>query len=220
MKRTKLYELDDEGIWRGPYARAMGMGWSEGKMDFLSGPRQKDYKEFCDIQTGDNSPGIHIDDVGHEWPDILASGHITLLPFFVSERVIQSLRDEEIPFRRAIEIPVTSIESSALKNIPPPKYYVLEAEIGIEMGEEMKSVPIGYLQPGKLASIPAGGIIEQEQPHPCPAYSTWNGSPLFTEKSPDVENQQYTRLYCDHRVTFLAMKEKWTNFRAKELRVI
>jgi hypothetical protein len=220
MKRTKLYQLGDESLWRGPYARANGMGWLEGKMDFLSDSRQKDYKEFCDIQTGDNSPGIHIDDVGREWPDILASGHITLVPFFVSERVIQSLRDEEIPFRRAIEIPVTSIESSALRSIAPPKYYVLEADIGIELGEEMKDVPVGYLPPGKLASIPAGGIITQERPCPCPAYNSWNGSPLFTEKSPDVENQQYTRLYCDHSVTFLAMKEKWTNFKATELHVI
>jgi hypothetical protein len=211
MKRTKLYKLDHESIWRGPYARAVGMGWIEGKMDFLSRFQQKDFKEFCDIKKSCSS-GIHVDDVGREWPDFLANWGAASVPFFVSARVIQNLQDEEIPFRRAIEIPVTSIECTALRKIPPPKYYVLEAEIGIEMGEEMKFVPIGYLQPGKLASIPAGGIIEQEQPHPCPAYSTWNGSPLFAAKSPDVESQQYTRLYCDHRITFLAMKEKWTNF--------
>ena len=191
------------------------MGWIEGKMDFLSGPKQKDFKEFCDIQT-DYTSGIHVDDVGREWPDFLANGGAAFVPFFVSERIIQNLQDEEIPFRRAIEIPVTTIQSSALKNIPPPKYYILEAEIGIGMGEATKYVPIGYLPPGKLPSIPAGGIIEQEQPHPCPAYDTWNGSPLFSAKNPDVENQQYTRIYCDHRVTFLAMKEKWTNFKATE----
>lgn len=142
------------------------------------------------------------------------------MPFFVSERVIQNLKEEGIPFRRAVEIPVASVDCYALKNVPPPKYYVLEADIGIEMGEEMKYVPIGYLPPGKLSSIPAGGIIQQEQPHPCPAFDTWNGSPLFSAKNPDAENQQYTRLYCDHRVTFLAMKKKWTNFKATELRVV
>jgi hypothetical protein len=196
------------------------MGWVEGKMDFLSEPKQNDFKEFCDIQTGDTSPGIHVDDVGREWPDFLASGHITMLPFFVSERVVQNLKEEEIPFRRAIEIPVTSIECTALKNIPPPKYYILEAEIGILMGEIMKDVPIAYVAPGKMLTLPAGGLITQEQPHPCPAYDTWNGSPLFTAQNPEPEKQQYTRLYCDHRVTFLAMKEKWTNFKATELRVI
>jgi hypothetical protein len=86
-----------------------------------------------------------------------------MLPFFVSERVVQNLKEEEIPFRRAIEIPVTSIECTALKNIPPPKYYILEAEIGILMGEIMKDVPIAYVAPGKMLTLPAGSC------HPAPS---------------------------------------------------
>lgn len=206
-------------IWRGPWAKASGLMWIEGKMDFLSDWRKKDFKEFCDIQTN-RTEGISIDEGGHQWPDWLECGHLTVVPFFVSERVIQNLVDEGIPFCRANEFPIGEIESPTTRKIPPPKYFVLEADIGIEMGQQMKYVPIGYLPPGKLPSIPAGGIIEQEQPHPCPSYDTWNGSPLFTARNPDVENQQYTRLYCDHRVTFLAMKEKWTNFKANELHVI
>ena len=180
---------------------------------------KKDFKEFCDIQTN-RTEGISIDEGGHLWPDWLESGHVANVPFFVSERVIQNLVEEGIPFRRATEFPIGEIENPIIQKIPPPKYFVLEADIGIKMGEEMKYVPIGYLQPGIHPDIPAGGIIQQEKPHPCPAYDTWNGSPLFTAKHPDPEYQQYTRIYCDHRVTFLAMKEKWTNFKATELSVI
>jgi hypothetical protein len=219
MRRTKLYELCCESVWRGPYARAIGMGWVDGKMDFLSEPHRKDFKEFCDIQT-DSTPGIHVDDVGREWPDFLQNGGGRFVPFFVSDRVIRNLREEEIPFRRAIEIPVTSIECPALRKEPPPKYYILEADIGIGMGQVMKDVPIAYIAPGQMATLPSGGIVLKEQPSPCPAYDTWNGLPLFTERNEEPEKQFYTRLYCDHRVNFLAMKEKWTNFKARQLSVV
>ena len=76
------------------------------------------YRQACEADTG-AIPGLHIDDVGTQWPDWLGSGggHPD---FFVSERVLRSLEEAEIPYRRAIEMPIASIGSPALRKIPPP----------------------------------------------------------------------------------------------------
>lgn len=190
-------------------------------MDFLPEKRRRDFKEFCDIQTGNHAiPGIYVDYVGHQWPDFLSNGGVAPVPFFVSERVIQNLQEEEIPFRRAIEIPLGYIECPALQDVPPPRYYILEADIGIDTVNEEMRVPILQLPPGVEPALPEGGVIMMKQPNHRPVYDTWNGSPLFCPRSPVAEDQHYTRLYCDHRVWFLAMKEKWTNFKATPLSVV
>jgi hypothetical protein len=51
-------------------------------------------------------------------------------------------------------------------------------------------------------------------------YGTWNGAPFFAGRRPPDRSQDHLHLFCDDRVTLLAMKKNWTNFEAKEAQVV
>ena len=131
--------------------------------------------------------------------------------------MVQALVDEEIPFRRAIEFPIAEIHSPDLRKLAPPKYYVIEVDVGIEVGTIQPDAATTPAQPMKKEP---GCVLLRGKTEYFAEYDTWDGSPLFTTKALEGEVQRHVRLFCDHRVTFLAMKEKWTNLEARELSVI
>jgi hypothetical protein len=193
------------------------MHWVDGKMDFL--PRDADtdrHKEACELNK-DDAQGLHIDDVGSEWPDWLRYGGGGQLGFFVSGRVLESLNEAEIPYRRAIEMPIGSIASPELRKKAPPKYYVLEADIGMDV--DLVTVPLPLPNPPNPAE-PA----RPQQYMPSESYwagdrSTWNGLHLFTRRCPLGTPQDYTRLFCTYKVWWQAQVDKWTNFRCEKIQL-
>jgi hypothetical protein len=81
-----IYKIGATSNYGKPWAWCEGLHWVEGKMDYLAPSQLTDrFKESCRLNNN-LKPGLHIDDVGTEWPDWLGSGG-GMPHFFVSERV-------------------------------------------------------------------------------------------------------------------------------------
>ncbi len=134
-----VYRLGATGNYGRPWAWCAGLHWLEGKMGHLpAGEITNRFKP--EAGSREESPGLHIDDVGSHWPDWL--GHGRGFPgHFVSERVINSLKDAGISYRQATEIPIAAIASPELTKIAPPRYFILEAEIGMSIEAVKASDP-------------------------------------------------------------------------------
>jgi hypothetical protein len=124
----------------------------------------------------------------------------------VSERVVAGLRSIHAPMGRVTEMPIAEINAKALKNQPPPKYFVIETFPGIEVD----LVATGF----KLDA--RGKAILDPLPQPWPPTfryrpESWNGADLFDRRSFSSVDGPYTDLYCTERVKELAAREGWTN---------
>jgi len=157
-------------------------------------------------------PGMNIDPGGRSWSDMIGSG-LGLPSHFVSERIIRDLNENSIPFLRATEMPIASIMAKALKKIPPPKYYVLEAEPGLEVWSEKvsledqiaasKETPRRFLLPSRLKG----------------KADSWNGMDLMSPISA-TGNLMTISLYCTDRIKDLAEQKGWTNVKFEEVDVL
>src|SRR5690606_37894513 len=86
------------------------------------------------------SPGLIIDPGGNKWPDLL--GHGGGSPsFFISDRVLESLRSIGAPIGRVTEMPIAEINAKLLKTKPAPKYFVVETQPGIEVDFAASNIP-------------------------------------------------------------------------------
>ncbi|QIF05567.1 hypothetical protein [Roseimicrobium sp. ORNL1] len=124
----------------------------------------------------------------------------------VSERVVASLRSIGAPIGRITEMPMAEINAKALKNQPPPKYFVIETIPGIEVD----LAATGF----KLDAH--GKAILNPLPRPWPSTyryrpESWNGTDLFDVHTISSADVPHTGLYCTERVKELAAKEGWTN---------
>lgn len=156
--------------------------------------------------------GMDIDPGGRSWSDMIGCG-LGNPSQFVSDKIIQDLNENLIPYLRITEMPIASIMAKALKKIPAPKYYVLEAAPGMEIWSESVSVqdqiaaknemPSRYLPPYRWK---------------CKADS-WNGMDIFSPSSP-TGNTLTASLYCTHRIKHLAEQRGWTNVKFDELEVL
>ena len=121
------------------YAWAAGYGPVD-DMPFFDGFSDELIKvKFQSWNLNKDIPGISIDRGGREWSDILGCGGGPPGEFF-SEQVVKDLREAGIPFLRCTEMPIGEIHSKRLREISPPRYFVLEAAPGIEI--RSVSVPI------------------------------------------------------------------------------
>jgi hypothetical protein len=178
------------------FAWAMGFGPLDEPMPFLDPVHLQQYREFWNVNP--RPPGLIIEDGGTRaiaWPDFL--GHGGGFPaYFVSAKVIDSLKAENISFVRATPIPVASVACRRLKGVPPPKYFVLEATPGIQIDKE--------------ASV--------GRPAPMFRRSSWNGEQLFGR--PNIWNRPSTTLLCTEKVVEIAQKTGWTNARFEKIHLI
>jgi hypothetical protein len=171
----------------------------------------EDWKRTKSASWNQNNdePGINIDRGGQEWSDILGCGGGPPSEFF-SERVIEDLRNEGIPFLRCTEMPLGKVNSNRLREIPPPKYFVLEAEPGMRI--RSVSVPIEE-QIAARSERPPRWIS------PCRTIGTlssWDGADLFSP----AHGYSLTALFCTERVKELAERKGWTNIEFKPLKVV
>jgi len=150
-------------------------------------------------------PGARIDPGGRTWPDILGCGN-SPPPFFVSERMVESLSAFGAKFARISEMPIAEIKAKALKGKPIPRYFVLETVPGIEVDFAASNIPTDA----------AGEPILTPLPRPWPAAirvraSSWNGADLFAFSN--FGQSPYLEFLCTERIKELAEREGWTNLR-------
>lgn len=158
-------------------------------------------------------PGLHISSGGKHWPDILGCGD-SPPGFFISDRVIESLRSIAAPMGRVTEMPIVEINAKALKNKPAPKYYVVETIPGIEVDLEATGFKLDR----------QGKPILNPPPNPWPTYryrlDSWNGEDLFAYRHFGPTDGPYVDMFCTERVKELAEREGWTNVRFKPLELV
>ena len=170
-------------------------------MPFLHPTQLERLREFWKVNPW--PPGIYIE-TGRIWPDFL--GHGGGSPsFFVTERVLESMRTEGLTITRATEIPIGQIDSKALKDKPPPRYFVVETAPGIEVDFAATGIPTDAEGKPVLNPLP--------KPWPPVAWrlrlSSWNGADLFCYSNFGGS----LTLVCTEKVVELAKREGWTNCR-------
>jgi hypothetical protein len=197
-----LYSLSAASYRSGGFAAAGGYG-PIADLWFLSHAFQERRRAFWKVNPG--PPGLSIEPNARAWPDFLENCH-SPPSFFVSERVVASLRSIDAPLGRVTEMPIAEINAKALRNQPPPRYFVVETFPGIEVD----LVATGF----KLDARGKAILKPLPQPWPPTFYyrpESWNGTDLFDVHSISSVDGPCTDLYCTERVKELAAKEGWTN---------
>lgn len=202
MNFYKLYEAGSEK----KYAFAGGYGPVE-NLWFLKPAFLASKQAFWNINR--QLPGVRIETGGTTWPDILGCGN-SPPPFFVSERMIESLIAFGARFGRISEMPIAEIKAKALISKTTPRYFVLETLTGIEVDFAASNIPTNSL--GEPILVPL--------PKPWPALinvrgSSWNGADVFAYSN--FGESPHLEFLCTERVQQLAQREGWTNLRFDSL---
>lgn len=200
MNKIKFYTVHHNG--RPVYTQAGGFGPLEGEMPFLTPIELKSYQSFWEV-SGQTRPGMTVGG-GRLWPDIMLNGSGSPL-FFVSQKIIDSLKTEEIPFSRVTHMPIAEVETPRLLEKRPPKYYVLEVAPGIEVDYPASGIPVtadGRPDYSGIARRPANTLwfLRAE---------TWNGTDLMGWPNP--AGRSSSQLIVSQRVVDLAERDGWTN---------
>ena len=202
--RRKFHEIRDASNDTKGFAIAVGY-WPDASMPFITPQYIANQLEFWKI-NGCPPPGIVVSNgrgKATKWPDILGNGG-GLPGMFLSQKVVDSLDREGIPIFRLTEMPIAEIDGTGLKNIDPPKYYVLEVDPGIQLNYVASQIPLDEhgnpqhrLRPSHFGVWDIGRL------------ETWNGADLFSmEGFPSLIR---SRLLCTDRIVELAKRDKWTN---------
>jgi len=151
------------------------------------------------------------------WPDFIHNGS-GYPGFFVSDKVIWTLKSVEIEFYRLTEMPIGAIQGKWHQTNPPPKYYVAEIEFG------------GIMQDYKLSGydeLDLHGGPTRDARLRRPAFTndvyilnTWNGKDIFSYTPSGAVVDASTSLFCTEKVKFLAERNGWTNVKFQELDVV
>lgn len=204
--RRKFFKLTDAS------SDTRGFGWCSRygpleQMPFLTPNYIEEQREFWKC-CGNPAPGMVVDNgnpcsKAKKWPDFLGNGSINP-SFFVSEKIVQSLDQEKIPFFRLTEMPIAEIQAKGLQGTIPPKYFVLEVEPGIHLDYGASQVPVDEHGTPQFRLRPSHfGVWD------IGCLKTWNGADLFTWDGFPVMIQ--SRLLCTERIVGIAKKYKWTN---------
>jgi hypothetical protein len=191
------------------FAWGQSLGPLPGGMPFFHPAQLERNKEFWKVNP--SPPGLWISDRAWRWPDILGYGGGNL-SFFVSRRVVESLRTFTSGVSRVTEVPIYRIDALLLKIIPPPKYFVIETEAGIELDWAASGYPVDV--EGKLIR----GTGPERGAWPKLKHNTWNGTDLFAYST--VIGPPYTTLICTEKITYVAANEGWTNVRFQPIEAI
>jgi hypothetical protein len=178
-------------------------------MPFLPPAFLERYKQFWAINQ--IQAGLHVEGEARkgigllEWPDFLGNG-LGYPSFFVSERVILSLKRAGIEIGRLTAMPIGTVNPPALKWVPAPDYFVLEALYGIEMNYSASGVRLEEGVPKYNPVKPPNWVLDG---------SSWSGRHLLAWPNPS--KSMTVSLICTERVMELAGREKWTNCRFEPL---
>jgi hypothetical protein len=106
-------------------------------------------------------------------------------------------------------MPIAKNLSKALRDIPAPKYYVLEAEPGIRLAYDAMGLKLDST--GKPILVP--GV---KFPEAIYDLASWNGTDLMGKLA---VFDSTTSLLCTDRVKELAVRMGWTNIEFKPIKV-
>jgi hypothetical protein len=157
-------------------------------------------------------PGLQVGDTGSIWPDLMYLGDPP--PSFVfSRKILNSLGFHGISLKRTTSIPIGSVASKKLRDVPPPDYFVIEALPGIRVDYAAS----GYVvdadgNPGRNAPRVLPPPILQYDP------TTWSGADLFCQDN-GHGGPRYLDLLFTERVKEIAIKDGWTNVSFQRVRV-
>ncbi len=208
----QIYQFTYDHIGGKIYPWASGFGPLK-EMPFFEGiPKILHERCLRSWEVNPMPPGIEIDPGGKLWSDKIGCGAGSYINF-VSEKLLRDLDESGIPILRATEMPIARILAKALRKIPPPKYYVLEAAPGIETWNESVSV---QEQIAARNEVPSRFLLPSRKL--CKA-ATWNGTDLFSPSSP-TGNTLTASLYCTGRVKDLAEQKGWTNVKFVPLEMV
>jgi hypothetical protein len=204
----KVYEIESWAVGYTNFPWVGGWGPIE-KMPFfgrLPPATQESKRGFWKVNP--RPPGLKIDPGGKILADVLGCGGGPP-SFFVSERIVNDLHTEGIPILCATEMPIAKKLSKALRDVTPPKYYVLEAEPGINYAYDLMGLELD--ESGKP-------IFDRSKRIPEAIYrlSTWNGADLFGKRA---ICDSTIDLLCTERVKNLAECNGWTNIEFKPVKV-
>lgn len=195
------------------FVYASGYGPLPGGTPFLKGVFLERRKEYWKINL--EKPGLYIDPGRKKaWPDFLSNGHSPPM-FFVSDSVVNSLNNIGIVPYRLTEMPIAEIRGQGHKKIPPPKYYVVEVNPGIEIAYEASGYKVG--ENGKMI-FPA-----VDRPTDAKTYyslQSWDGTDLFSYALHESFPPPHLTLLCTERIRKLAETDGWTNVKFTEVPTI
>jgi len=205
----KIYKLSSDTIDNG-YVYASGYGPLPGGMPFLKSGFLSSMEKYWEVNP--QNPGLYIDPgKKRSWPDFLSNGHSPPM-FFVSNVVVESLRKSGLDPARLTEMPVAEIRGKGHRKIPPPTYYVMEVNSGIEVAYEESGFRVD--SDGKMI-YPA-----TERPKGSKLFfrlDTWDGSDLFSYTLHESSPPPHDILLCTERILQMAETDGWTNVRFTEL---
>ena len=202
----QLYKVSAGDTYGSPYAYAVGYAPLQDRKSFVH-PRMKERNDEF-IKLCGSKPGIEIDSTQRLWPDILycGGGHIS---YFVSEKVVENLRNAGIELLDVTEFPIAGIENnkkSRLKIPEAPRYFVIEAKPEIYPFWERMGVDLN----------PEGKPILSPLPSPWPPKpmvyhkDKYHGGDLVSHEGYFNHN-----LYCTQRIIDLAEANDWKNIEFK-----
>jgi hypothetical protein len=202
-----FYRIDSISIGGTKHPWAAGWGPLECMPFFqrFAPVMQESKKRFWKVNP--RPPGLIVDPGGEIWTDVIGCGG-SPPSFFVSDKIVSDLNAAGIRILCATEMPIAKNLSKALKSVPSPKYYVLEAEPGINYAYDLMGLKLD--SNGKP-------IIDRTKKFPESIYSlsTWNGADLFGKRA---VFDSTVDLLCTERVKELAERKGWTNIDFKSVK--
>ena len=198
----RIYELSDASSFRGKFVYAYGYGPLATPMPFLHPAELARRQAFWEISK--DPPGLLIEGGGSRWPDVLACGDPSP-PYFVSQKIVDSLRREKITLSSMTEMPIATKKSKKLIELTP-NYFAVQAPLGIEVDFAASNIPTDI----------AGSPILNPLPKPWPPIlklkaSSWSGLDIFSWSN--FRAGLGLDLLCTDRIVELAKREGWTNVR-------
>ena len=204
-----FYEIESWAVGYTKYPWVGSWGALDDMPFFKTFPPVVQEVKMKSFEICNDPPGLKIDPGGRLWSDVMGCGGGPP-SFFVSERIINDLQAEGIPILRATEMPIAKNLSKALKNVPPPKYFVLEAEPGIRLAYSAMGLQLDLS--GKPILVPGSRF-----PEAIYDLATWNGADLMGKLA---VYDSTTSLLCTDRVKELAERNGWTNIEFKPVKVV
>jgi hypothetical protein len=209
--KMRFFELKFAELGGRKFPRANGYGPLEHMPFFNDLPEvsRTSLRAFWELTK--QAPGLEIEREGRQWPHLIGNSNPPP-SFFASEMLVADLVAAGIDYLRVTEMPIAIVKSKVLREITPPRYYVLEAAPGILRDWHAMGVPTDL----------EGNPIMKPLPKPWPPLKTvcklssWSGEDLFRyEGSPRTAT-----LLCTQRVKELAEKKGWANVRFDSVEVV
>lgn len=198
----KLYQLTDRDGRGFPYAHTYGK--PNGQLPFLSEDQIERRSKMWDWR---NRPhGIVTGDAGTKWGDFMMCGFAPPRTF-ITQRVMESLRRMRGNVLTATEFPIAEVKSKKLRDIPPPRYFAVQWEAGIE--PDWRAMEVPHDDQGRpISTRPVGTLIAKS--------STWNGADIFSWHGWGNN----LPMLCTEKIVELAEEEKWTNCEFKTVMMV